>query len=613
MAPQVSSTAQAIDKPLSRDRDLDRVREERLLGMRLNMLARQARRYPLPVLISAAFLAIVVWRHVPGALITAWVVGLGVILLARWIYCGRAEHISDYAATRAALRTLLMLSIANGVITGMAVVFFFHRLPPDLQSIFSMVMVCWAAGAVSANAAYSPAFYAYVIPILAPLAVVWAAGGSFEGVGIAVLILLFLLIQAWLAGDNNRMLKGSFDVSFENEQLLRELEAQQRTTLRERDRAEAANRSKNQFLAAASHDLRQPLSAVSLLAGNLDDERRDQEVRKIGRNIGIAIDAVERQLTGLLDIARLDAEVTRPREDVFALKSVFDEAIEIEGLFASRHGLTLGCSVDPSLSVRTDRVLFGRIVRNLVHNAINYTVQGRVKLAARLEPEALVVDVSDTGCGIPSEQQARIFEEFYQIDGATAHEERGLGLGLAIVKRFTRLLGLGLDLVSAPGVGSTFSITIPLQRVEGFGGSQSASMPKAEVSLPPGLRVLVVDDDVDVRAAMAGLLAQWGCEVLQAGNAQDALEVTASRPPHFVVADYRLSPDETGIDAIELLRARHGYLRALIVTAHASPEALRQADASGLPILDKSSDRKELKATIAEVLSHTGTGVDNKT
>lgn len=603
MAPQVSSTAQAIDAPLPLDGDLDRVRKERLFALRLNMLARQARRYPLPVLISAAFLAVVVWRHVPGALIIAWVVGLGVILFARWIYCRRAEHISDYAATRAALRTLLMLSIANGAITGMAVVLFFHRLPPDLQSIFSMVMVCWAAGAVSANAAYSPAFYAYVIPILAPLAVAWAAGGTFEGVGIAVLILLFLLIQAWLAGDNNRMLKGSFDVSFENEQLLRELEAQQRTTLRERDRAEAANRSKNEFIAAASHDLRQPLFAASAHAAFLLDHS-DPKVMSIGEKISNAIEATKLQLDGLLDIAKLDAGVIQPREEFFELNALAAEAIDMDQAAAERKNLAMDLSVDPSLVLRTDRILFGRILRNLVRNAVKYTAQGRVNVATRFEPDALVIDVADTGCGIPREQHERIFEEFYQIEGASGNEDHGLGLGLAIVKRFTRLLGFTLELVSTPGLGSTFSIKIPLERVQRSPGTLRSGDAHPVITLPRGLRVLVIDDDARVRAAMVGLLERWGCDVQQASSGSEALRSAEERRPQLIVADYRLAQGETGIRAIERLRQKHGWLPALIVTGDASRKSRQDAAERDLPILDKSTDPNLLKSKIAEVWGH---------
>ena len=561
-----------------------RSRSERLLQLRLDMLAQQARRYPLPVLVSAAFLAVIVWRHVPGLAVGAWVAGLGVILTTRWIYLRRATRIAASAGTRTALRTIFLLSLANGIVTGMAVLLFFERLPLDLKAIFTMVMVCWSAGAPSANAAYSPSFYAYTIPILAPLALVWGLDATFEGVGLALLIMLFLVLQAWLADDNFKVLMRSFNVQFENERLVRKLEA--------------VNLSKNQFIAAASHDLKQPLYSVSIQAARLL-ESADPLVSDAGARISNAVESTKLQLDDLLDVARLDVGRITPRDSVFNLRDAVVEALEMDQALAHAKGLATRIDVDAELSLRTDRALFGRVLRNLVHNAVKYTAAGSIAIVARADGSDLVVEVTDTGCGIPPELHDRIFEAYFRVEGSPGNRELGLGLGLSIVRGFTNLLGFSRSIVSAPGVGSTFSVRIPGSRVE----RAQAAAPAGRAPLPPGLRVLLVDDDARVRAALGSELARWGCDVAVARSTSEALRVALERRPQLIIADYHLAPHDTGVVAVGRVREQMGFVPALIVTGDATPQAHADAAAADLAVLDKSGDLERLRDAMASALA----------
>ena len=589
--------------PADVDPDAPRAHSEArdLLAMQLDMLAKHARRYPLPVLVSAAFLALIVWRHVPVAAIAAWVAGLGVILTTRWVYCGRAARIARVEGAPAALRTILLLSIANGVVTGMAVVLFFPRLPLDLKAIFTMVMVCWSAGASSANAAYKPSFYAYTIPILAPLAVVWALDGTFEGIGLALLIAFFQLLQHWLVQYNHEVLMQSFRIRFDRDRLLAQVGEERRKAVEARDRAEQANRSKNVFIAAASHDLKQPLALFSAQAAVLDDPSNPERIRRAGARISDAVEATRVQLNELTDIARLEAGQLVPVDSTFSLAEVAQEALRLDESLWRSKGLETSVAIDPQLMARTDRGLFARILRNLTHNAVKYTAQGSVRVTTRMEGSALVVDVADTGRGIPPELHARIFDPYFRVDGASPDREDGIGLGLDIVRRFSAALEIAVTLVSSPR-GSTFSLHIPLDRVT-RGSAPAAGAARPRAALPGGLDVLLVDDDAGVRTAQQQSLERLGCRVDVAATTADALAAVRNRRPHVVIADYRLAPGETGVALVERMRDAYGPIPALIVTGDRTEEARRAASAARLPVVDKSADLRTLCDTITAVLS----------
>ena len=256
----------------------DASRLQRFKRTQLDALNRQAARARIPLVLAAACIGFVVYETVPLSQILGWMGAIALINFARWYYSVRSAR-AAHGDVDVQLRTLIVLSLCGGAVAGVGPVLFLTRLQPAEQAILTMLMVSWASAAVSVNAAYRATYFAYVIPMLVPLVVLWALGGSVEQISVAVLIVLFVVLQAGFVRDNARIFRESFDIRYENERLIRELEVQRQAVIRERDRAEEANRAKSRFLAAASHDLRQPLHAVSLYSAALSVRHTDERTR----------------------------------------------------------------------------------------------------------------------------------------------------------------------------------------------------------------------------------------------------------------------------------------------------------------------------------------------
>jgi signal transduction histidine kinase len=257
-----------------------------------------------------------------------------------------------------------------------------------------------------------------------------------------------------------------------------------------------------------------------------------------------------------------------------------------------------------SAHVLSDPSLLGRIVRNLLANAVRYTDRGGVVLGCRRRGNTVRIEVWDTGRGIPVERHGEIFREFYQLENPERDRRKGLGLGLAIVERLAKLLDHAVELRSSVGKGSMFAITAPL-------GSQADCVPiesspdAAGVFDLSGALVLVIDDEGAVQEGMAALLRKWKCEVLTAGSGKEMLEqlVAVQKLPDLIVSDFRLRGAENGIEVVELLRNEFNVdIPALLVTGDTAPDRLRDAEASGLPILHKPLNPARLRTLIANLL-----------
>jgi signal transduction histidine kinase len=371
-----------------------------------------------------------------------------------------------------------------------------------------------------------------------------------------------------------------------------------------------ANQAKSRFLAAASHDLRQPMHALSLFVGQLRASRSAAERSALAQRIEAAVGGLSTLLDQLLDLSKLEAGAVQAEQEHFALAGTM-AAIEAQfAPLARAKGLALRMRA-PRVHLRSDPLLVQRILLNLVANAIRYTERGGVLIGCRRRGDRLRIAVWDTGCGIPEAQRDNVFREFVQLGAperrpATAVDPvlgRGLGLGLAIVARLADLLGTRIELASRLGRGSMFAFELPL-------GSASAA--RAAAPAPPlrvaslrGTFALVVDDDEAARTGTCGLLESWGCVTLAAASGAQALAQLPAhdRAPELIVCDYRLGPDEDGLTAIARIRAQVGCaVPAVLVTADTAPATLHAAQASGVPMLHKPVSPVKLRALLAQLL-----------
>ena len=361
--------------------------------------------------------------------------------------------------------------------------------------------------------------------------------------------------------------------------------------------ADAANISKTKFLAAASHDILQPLNAARLYVTSLVERAKHDDTRLID-NIDASLEAVEEIFGALLDISRLDTGALRPQFASFRV----DELMRLSELefapVASAKGLALKF-MPCSAVVRADRRLLRRLVQNLVSNAIKYTPSGRVLVGCRRRGENLRIDVYDTGVGIPDGKQHAIFEEFHRLDTG-AKIARGLGLGLSIVERVARVLGCTVEVASQVGRGSRFSVMVPLSSATPIELPARADA-RVDTGQLVGMTVLCIDNEPTVLDGMETLLQGWGCAVIKAPDLPLALAAIGSAEimPNGLLVDYHLDHGN-GIDAILSLRRRSGELPAILITADRSPAVHEQARAQGIQVLHKPVKPAALRALLAQ-------------
>jgi len=359
-----------------------------------------------------------------------------------------------------------------------------------------------------------------------------------------------------------------------------------------------ANQAKTRFLAAASHDLRQPMHALALTVGELREVARSPALAALARRIDRSVDALEDLLDALLDVSKLDAGAIQPERRAFPLRPLLERLADEFAPAAEAKGLRYRAA-RTSLWTESDPTLLGRCLLNLVANAVRYTREGGVVVGCRRRGAEAEIVVADSGVGIAAADRARIFEEFYQAGGAQRDRAQGLGLGLAIVERVARLLGHAVTVTSQPGRGSVFAVRVPIVPPRPEAAAPAATAAGSELA---GLRVLVVDDEPDVRAALGGLLERWGCAIAIAAGGEEAL-AAVGESPDLVLCDLRLGEDESGFDVLDRLKARWGAgLLGILVTADAAPDRIAEARARGYPLLHKPVRPAKLRALVEQLV-----------
>jgi two-component system, sensor histidine kinase len=467
-----------------------------------------------------------------------------------------------------------------------------------------------------------------------------AAPGWGWAMGLSALCLLFGALAARKIGGQiarpvtnlaravERIGKGDFDVQFPStsggelavlesgiadmaaklkhgqELLEQRIEEATRLLTAQKEEAERANLAKSRFLAAATHDLRQPMHALTLFVAALKERIHYPEVSRIVHNIESSVNAMQGMFNALLDISRLDAGVLQAHPRDFHLQDLFDRLLLDFSPLAMEKQIRL--SIVPTRTiVRTDPVLLERILMNLISNGIRYTVEGGVVVGCRRTKGGLRIEVWDSGKGIPAHRQKEIFQEFVQLNNPERDRNKGLGLGLAIVDRMARLLGTQVDIKSTEGKGSVFSIKISR-------GNAKRVIEKVDPVVPirrhelTGALVVFIDDESTILEGMEVLLRDWGCEPVIAATGVGAVAalVQAGRPPDIIVSDYRLRDRENGIEVIEQIRAHFGMdIPGVLVSGDTGPELLREAKEKGLRILHKPVRPAKLRALIDHLVN----------
>lgn len=413
--------------------------------------------------------------------------------------------------------------------------------------------------------------------------------------GFPVIVLVVVMIPLLQAGV--------VAVAFRIDRLDEEREKAIRAAQEARQQAELANQAKTQFLASASHDLRQPVQSLMLFYELLQSARPGLLPARVKEGMSASIDALKQLLDGLLDMSRIDAGIIEVKPEAVALAPLL---ARLEAEHASR-AATAGLRfriVPSSLVIRTDEALLEQMLGKLIDNAIRFTAQGGIVVGVRRTEKWARIVVADSGIGIPPDQQVVIFEDFCQLANPERDRSKGLGLGLAVVKRLARVLGHEVGVKSTPDHGSRFSI-----QAEVVGCTAVAPAPASPAKpLHPGL-ILVIDDDPLVLASMESVLERFGFQVAMAASADQAVialerEGTA---PQLILADYRLRHGQVGTEAIRVVRARFGAdIPGLVITGDTGPERLAEAKASGFGLLHKPVAAETLYRAIMAAIEPNG-------
>jgi signal transduction histidine kinase len=550
----------------------------------LELLASQVRHAPIPVILAMGLIAYMASDYVSPWIWGIWLVAVVALQLVRGVVFCRLPQ-SQRGSAKARLHTAVLINTSNTLLHSLSLCMF-PLFTPFQGAVQSILFVGMGVASIATTVGFRPFTLAHVFLGLTPLYSLWmwsgiAGDGDTTALFMGIIGLGYGATLVVVASGVFRMHQETFN---NKQQLQVALE-----------KAESSDRAKTRFLASASHDLRQPIHALSLFTATLGMRALDERSGQIVEKMQSAVQALSYQMDALLDISKLDAGIVTVRNESVFLLPFLQLLQEESAETAQSNNITQTIECSENARANIDVALLERVVRNLLSNAISHNKNCTVLLRVNKEGDNWQLTVSDTGSGIPLQEQGRIFEEFYQLENPERDRGKGLGLGLAIVDRLVRLLDLDMQFESTPGIGTEFRLRLPGSQVI----TQVKKQPSPRSASLSDLSVLVVDDESAVREGMQVLLEAMGCNVITADSTDSALAVAEAGWPDLALVDFRLRGDDSGLIAIERLRKIHAGLPAIIISGDTSPARLREAQAAGVLLLSKPVQVGPLREAIA--------------
>jgi signal transduction histidine kinase len=547
------------------------------------------------VMASSAGLVAVLWHTGQGNALLLWLLAVYMLTGLRWWVRRHFNKLGAHFDPQHWIQVAVQFTAASGVLWGFAGVVFFSTDPMVLM-VLTTFLAAMVAGAVSSHACHTPAYAAFALPASMPFIArcFWENTPFFWVLGTVAFV--YVLINVNYGRNLQNMVIQSIRLRFQNAELIGELTLQKRV-------AEQASIAKTRFLAAASHDLRQPVQAIELLVDALGEDLANHPSKGLLDRIQEAGYGLRNLLNALLDSAKINAAAitAKPRHVQLAplLKRICNEL----ATQAQHKGLDIRVAKTKAC-VYTDPALLELILRNYVENAIKYTPEGRVLIGCRKQGGQIRIEVHDTGIGIPASAQETVFQEFYQLGNPERDKAKGLGLGLYIAHSLGKLLNHDIGVNSTVGKGSMFYVTVPQGNASHLMDEPSRVQAGGKTPLT-GKTVLLIDDDDLVRASVTEMLSRWQCSTIAAEDAETALRILMARGrmPDAIVADYRLRNKSTGVQAIQSLQAQLGNVPAVILTGDTAPSRIQEARNSGFLILHKPLSGVQLRSTLSELMS----------
>ena len=567
------------------------------------------------VIILVFFIA-VFWSRIPLSQLHAW--SAAVLAMTTIRYFSWRKHLASIADDEVALtwmRTTLGLLLGSALVWGCGMAWFIH-FEDSLQMPF-VVMFCMSllAGAVIPLSTYSRCYRIYAIPLVLPIVMRLLLTGDTTFIWIGLALVFFVAVNARYSLNVEQSTIALVLSEFKNESLIADLSAQQAQLVEHRNEAvkqaeiaDAANQSRSRFVAAASHDLAQPMHSMGLFLDSLHHETKgsdDKTFQLVERAQECAAN-MSNMFTDLLTVSRIEAgTVSINRTDV-SVHAALDPIVE--EFLARFNDADIRFDVDlEAVGLNTDPAALQRIVRNLITNAMNHTVSGTIGLSAKHSGGDVLIQINDTGKGMPADALNDIFDEYYQVEGPHSDAPVGLGLGLSIVKSLSDLLDIRIEVQSTVGVGTIFELRVP-------GATETRHRPDgADRDGATGARdkklLVVIEDNRDAREALGERLARDGYDtrLFSSGEAAISGLTPSACIPDFIISDYDLDGDENGVNVIERIRDEfNSDIPALIVTGHSSTALRERIDDRGLPVLPKPFTHEQLVEALRDGLRKPG-------
>ena len=559
------------------------------------------------LIVGVSLISMLFWAFTPPQVMLGWIGAFAMLWFARlamWrrFLSTRIETHAEWLHWRLVWNTATLVS---ATLWGATAWIFYFRGGNIQQTGLIIIVYTYCIAVVPVLATQPKMFLSFVALVFIPLIARIASGGTVYHYQLSGMLLVIIVLTTTLAANYRQALSRVIELKLHADELLAQLRVEKQAADDARREAEVANRAKTQFFTAASHDLRQPLHAMGLFAEALRQRTHEPEVAQLVNSINASVDALEGLFSELLDITRIDTGGVEVHPQNLRMDDILRKIRLHYEPTAFEKGLDLRLRGGARV-VYGDPLLIERIVRNLVSNAIRYTNDGSVLVACRARGDKVWVQVWDTGLGIRADEQAKIFEEFYQVPNTAViapHQRKGLGLGLAIVKRLADLMSAPIGLRSTPGKGTVFTLELP---------AGSAPRPAAQAQparAPLGLTladklVVIVEDEPAVRGGIEVLLEGWGAEVMSFDSVATCRAWAqtidpADVKPDLAIVDYRLEVGTNGVDAVLALRERFGAVPAIVVTGSTMTGHEKEAQEHDFHVLIKPVVPNKLRAMIA--------------
>ncbi|MDH5517497.1 MAG: ATP-binding protein [Gammaproteobacteria bacterium] len=567
-------------------------KNEHVINMQVKLFFQQLPSVAAASALTATVTYVLFYGKVDALDISIWLGSVYLVTLVRvitiWMYRKTTVLSSDSWASISVTLTLL-----SGIQWGAASFLMLNSQFVIDMAILIIIVVSLIAASMASLSVIPALFVVYAIPVGVSLVAALIITGNNELYLLSTLVVVFWLAMIFFSRNIYKTTLQGIRLSIENQELIKNLQL-------EKEKSDEASQAKSRFLAAASHDLRQPLQALTLFTEALKTGvKNEKNVSLVGR-ISKSLMALRGLLDSLLDISKLDAGGVEVNATGFDVALVLSEIRDEFKPMAEKKFQQLVVS-NTTFNVFSDYILIKRIIQNLVVNAIKHSPEETLIIVdVEAANDKCIVTVKDNGMGISENESSKIYDEFYQQNNPERDRNKGLGLGLAIVKRLTNLLGVKLSLESQPASGCTFRLELPTAKPEQV-TIKNKETRVTSVAQFKDMGVLVVEDEIDVRESLVMLLEGWGCDVWQSDNIAGALALARQHPVKLVISDYRLRNKETGLGLLKQLDVIEKDISGMLITGDTAVEKLKEFMHEDYLVLHKPIRPAELRVAIKQL------------